>query len=159
MKFIFTIITSFMLFFQATDINTVRKAYQTASASLANAQSFEKLTNKLPNDAVSKGYKSASKVVLGKFAKPIERRSLLTSGIKSLEANITANPNNAELHLIRLSLQENLPKIVGYYSNIKEDKAFLIKNYSSQNADLKTNIKNFANYSKSFTAAEKASFK
>ncbi|MNU02992.1 hypothetical protein D3C72_2468730 [compost metagenome] len=58
-----------------------------------------------------------------------------------------------------MSVQENIPKIVGYNKNLKEDKTFLINNYSKQNADLKSYIKQFAGQSKTMTASEKASFK
>lgn len=58
-----------------------------------------------------------------------------------------------------MSVQENIPKIVGYRGSLKDDKAFLLNNYSKQNAALKTYIKKFAAQSKTMTDAEKAMLK
>jgi hypothetical protein len=84
---------------------------------------------------------------------------LVKDGATSLEEIVKNNPNNAELRVIRMSVQENVPKIVGYNKNLKEDKTFLINNYSKQNSDLKSYIKQFANQSKTFSGTEKASLK
>lgn len=87
------------------------------------------------------------------------RKALVKSGATSLESIIKSNPNNAELRLIRLSVQENIPKIVGYRGSMKDDKAFLLNNYSKQNAALKNYIKRFAMQSKTITEAERATLK
>jgi hypothetical protein len=87
------------------------------------------------------------------------RKALVKTGATSLESIIKSNPNNIELRLIRLSVQENIPKIVGYRGSIKDDKAFLINNYSKQNTTLKSYVKKFAMQSKSFTDTERATIK
>jgi len=58
-----------------------------------------------------------------------------------------------------MSVQENIPKIVGYNKNLKEDKTFILSNYSKQNSALKTYVRKFAMQSKTMTAAEKNSLK
>lgn len=87
------------------------------------------------------------------------RKALVKSGATNLEAVIKSNPNNAELRLIRMSVQENIPKIVGYRGSLKDDKVFLINNYSKQNSALKSYIKKFAAQSKTMTETEKLNFK
>ena len=44
---------------------------------------------------------------------------------ENLEKLISKNPNNVHLKYVRLVIQEKLPKILNYYSHIKEDKKFL----------------------------------
>lgn len=158
MKLIFSFITAFMLFFQS-GLESLRESYAKANISNANTESFINTAEKASgSDAITLGYKAAAKIMEAKIAKQ-NRKALVKSGATNLEAVIKNNPNNAELRLIRMSVQENIPKIVGYRGSIKDDKAFLISNYSKQNAALKNYIKRFAAQSKIMTEAEKATFK
>lgn len=160
MKLLFSFIATFILFLQNTDLGNVRESYTVANLSQQNAEKFAKIVEKISSsDIVFKGYKAASEIVLAKFMKGSERRTTVTSGIKSLENVITSNPNHIELRLIRLSIQENLPKIVNYSRNINEDKSFILKNYEQQNNATKNYIKDFIKNSKSMSAAEKAALK
>lgn len=160
MKLIFTLIFSFFSFFQS-DLETLRNSYSKANQSNENAKNFIELAEKKSSpDAVISAYKAAAKVLEAKVTtEKNKRKSFVKAGATSLEGLIKGNPNNAELRVIRMSVQENIPKIVGYNKNLKEDKTFLITNYGKQNADLKSYIKQFAAQSKTMTASEKASFK
>lgn len=160
MKLIFTLMFTFFSFFQS-DLESLRNSYSKANSSNENAKNFIALAEKKSsNDPVISAYKSASKILEAKVTtEKNKRKSFVKSGATTLESLIASNPNNAELRVIRMSVQENIPKIVGYNKNLKEDKTFLINNYSKQNADLKSYIKQFAGQSKTMTASEKASFK
>ena len=158
MKLIFSFITALILFFQS-GIESLRESYAKASSSNTNTEAFINTAEKTAgSDAVILGYKAAAKIMEAKITKN-NRKALVKSGASSLEAVIKSNPNNAELRLIRMSIQENIPKIVGYRGSLKDDKVFLINNYSKQNSALKNYIKKFAAQSKTMTAAEKANFK
>ena len=158
MKLILSLVTAFIFFFQ-TDLEALRNSYAKANSSNANTEAFINLAEKQSgSDAVTSGYKAAAQIMEAKIAKK-NRKSLVKNGATSLESIIKNNPNNIELRLIRLSVQENIPKIVGYRGSIKDDKAFLIDNYSKQNATLKSYVRKFAMQSKSFSEAEKASLK
>lgn len=158
MKLIFSFLTAFFLFFQS-DLESLRNSYAKANASDANTETFINIAEKQSgSDAVTTGYKAAAKIMEAKIAKS-NRKALVKSGAVNLEAVIKSNPNNAELRLIRMSVQENIPKIVGYRGSLKDDKAFLLNNYAKQNAALKNYIKRFAAQSKTMTDAEKATLK
>ncbi len=160
MKLLFSFIASFILFFQNTDLETIRESYTVANLSQQNAEKFAKIIEKTTSsDIVFKGYRAASEIVSAKFMKGKDRKTSLSNGIKSLETNINVNPDNIELRFIRLSIQENLPKIVNYSRKIQEDKNFILKNYEQQNNATKNYIKEFLKTSKSMSAAEKASLK
>ena len=81
--------------------------------------------------------------------------SRFKEGAKLLEATLKSDPNNIEIRMIRLSIQEDVPGITGYKKNIKEDKKFITAHYSEQNAALKEYLKNFVLQSKSFSEKEK----
>ena len=158
MKLILSFFAAFVFFFQS-DLETLRNSYAKANESNSNTQDFIETAGKQSgSDAVTVGYKAAAKIMEAKIAKS-NRKSLVKTGATSLEAVIKSNPNNAELRLIRLSVQENIPKIVGYRGGLKDDKAFLLNNYNKQNTALKGYIKRFAMQSKTITEAERATLK
>lgn len=158
MKLLLSLVTAFIFFFQ-TDIEALRNSYAKANLSNANTEAFINLAEKQSgSDAVTNGYKAAAQIMEAKITKK-NRKALVKTGATNLESIIKSNPNTIELRVIRLSVQENIPKIVGYRGSIKDDKAFLMSNYSKQNATLKSYVKKFVMQSKSFTDAERATIK
>lgn len=158
MKLILSFFAAFVFFFQS-DLEILRNSYAKANESNTNTQNFIETADKQSgSDAVTVGYKAVAKIMEAKIAKS-NRKSLVKTGATSLESVIKSNPNNAELRLIRMSVQENIPKIVGYRGSLKDDKAFLLNNYSKQNTALKGYIKRFAMQSKTITEAERATLK
>lgn len=158
MKLILSFVAAFIFFFQS-DLETLRNSYAKANESNINTEKFIETADKQSgSDPVTLGYKAAAKIMEAKIAKG-NRKALVKTGATSLEGIIKNNPNTAELRLIRLSVQENIPKIVGYRGSLKDDKAFLLNNYSKQNSALKNYIKRFAMQSKTITEAERATLK
>lgn len=161
MKLLFSFITAVTLFFQSGDLESLRNAYSKANISNEGAKNFIDLADKnSSSDPLVKGYKAAAEILEAKVTtEKNKRKSFVKSGATDLESIIKANPNNVELRLIRMSVQENIPKIVGYSKNLKEDKTYILNNYSKQNSSLKTYIRKFAMQSKTMTATEKNSLK
>lgn len=158
MKLILSLVTAFLFFFQS-DLEALRNSYAKANDSSTNTSNFIEVAERQSgSDPVTLGYKAAAKIMEAKVSKG-NRKALVKTGATNLEGIIKNNPNNAELRLIRLSVQENIPKIVGYRGSLKDDKAFLLNNYSKQNAALKNYIKRFAMQSKTITEAERATLK
>jgi hypothetical protein len=80
---------------------------------------------------------------------------MFIAGVTMVEKAIKNDPNNIEIRLIRLSIQENTPKILKYKSNITEDKNIIISTFDRQSKDLKVYIKLYVKQSKVFTEEEK----
>ncbi|AYN01119.1 hypothetical protein [Chryseobacterium sp. 3008163] len=161
MKLILSLFTGLFLFFQTSDLDALRSAYSKANLSNEGAKNFIEIAEKnSSSDPLTKGYKAAAEILEAKVTtEKNKRKSFVKSGATELESVIKSNPNNVELRLIRMSVQENIPKIVGYSKNLKEDKTYILSNYSKQNAALKVYIKKFAMQSKTMTATEKNSLK
>lgn len=158
MKLIFSLITAVLLFFQS-GLESLRESYAKANLSNSNTEAFINTAEKTSgSDAVILGYKAAAKIMEAKITKQ-NRKALVKAGATSLETLVKNNPNNIELRVIRMSVQENIPKIVGYRGSLKEDKNFILNNYSKQNGTLKSYVKRFAAQSKTMTEAEKATLK
>ena len=134
---------------QAQSLEKVRAAYITASDSKEDATAFAELIANTPNtDVVLSAYKGASKMILAKFGGG--RVALLKEGKPLLE-----NALKQELHLIRLSVQEYLPKVVPYRNKITADKDFILAHYDQQSPELQKHIAGFVKKSKVFNDEEK----
>ncbi len=126
--------------------------YQTiASESAEEIEKALMLINEA--DATQSIYNSALLIKKASYLKVLkEKIELCKEGIKGLEASIEEHPENAEFRFIRLSIQENAPKILKYKLNLEEDKTFLLEKFSSLDADLQVIIKNYAKSSMILTS-------
>lgn len=156
MKFLFSIV--FLIFFAGSqDLSTVRENYINASKSKEKAEEFnDSMANYAGDNKTMLAYKGASIALKAKFASERKtKKDLFTKGIQILENALKADPNNAEIRLIRLSIQENTPKILNYKGNIQQDKQLILTTFDKQNKSLKEHLLTFINQSKSFTAQDK----
>ncbi len=158
MKLLFSILLLIGFSAATPDLASIRKMYSDVAKSETNAKEFtEKMAGVNSNDdKILVAYKAASILVDSKFEKKItEKIERFKEGAKMLEAVIASEPNNIEMRMIRLSIQENVPGITGYKKNIKEDKKFLTVHYPTLTGTLKEYIKDFVLQSESFSAKEK----
>lgn len=142
------------------NISEIRKLYPTAANSEIQATTFalklSGITEKSDNTLVA--YKGAALTLESKYTKNLSAKmSSFKEGAKLVDLAISKEPNNIEVRLIRLSIQENVPLVVKYRNNKSEDKAFLLKHYNEQSGALREYLKNFLLQSKSLTDAEKKS--
>ncbi|MFH6934044.1 MULTISPECIES: hypothetical protein [Flavobacterium] len=140
------------------DLASIRKMYSDVAKSETNAKEFTQKLSGVSNDddKILVAYKAASILLDSKFEKKLrDKMDRFKEGAKLLEATIKSDPNNIEIRMIRLSIQEDVPGITGYKKNIKEDKAFITAHYAEQNTALKLYLKDFVLQSKSFSDKEK----
>jgi hypothetical protein len=150
-----------LAFINNPNLAEIRKAFPTAANSEISATAFvAKLADVATDDKTLVAYKGASITMISKFKKKVsDKISTFKEGTKLIESAVASEPNNVEIRLIRLSIQENVPGIVKYKMNIKEDAAFILKHFKHQNNALKEYIRSFIVHSKSFSAEEKLTFK
>ena len=148
-----------ILFLVNPSITEIRELYIKASLSKINAEAFhsklQSVSNKDDNTLVA--YKAASLTLMAKYAKGIKNKKIFfREGVFLLESLITKHPKDIELRFIRLTIQENAPKIVKYKKNISEDKSLIINSLNNvKNKALKTYIKSYVLESKAFSDKEK----
>lgn len=153
-----TVLFLFLFFFSNPSVTEIRKLYATAKNSESNAIAFAKKLADVSkeDDKVLVAYKGASLAIISKLEKKVSDKSKkFKEGSGLIEYAVTNEPNSIEIRMIRLSVQENVPKIVNYRGNKKEDKKFLIDHYKEQTGALKVYIGDFIAQSNSFTATEK----
>ncbi len=133
------------------------------------ANSEESVTNELYQNlsSVSKSdsktlvaYKGAILTLKAKFAKGFKsKKTFFKEGAELLEYAITTEPKNIEIRCLRLGVQENAPKIVGYKKNILEDKQYIIDHFADiKNQQLRNFIRGYVMLSAAFSDSEKQLF-
>lgn len=113
-------------------------------------QMIQKVEKQNANASLKNAYKGA---LLMKKAgilegSPGRKMEVFKQGSALLEKEIDKHPNNVEYRFLRLSIQENAPKILRYYKNIKADKTLIANKYSGLDKELKIVIKAYTRKSK-----------
>ena len=105
-------------------------------------------------------YKGAVLILMAKYSKVIkEKKFFFKEGATLLNFAIFEEPANVEMRCIRLSIQENAPKLLKYRANKTEDKQFIKDGYDTiKSATIKTYVRGFIMQSKSFSDEEKKEF-
>ena len=105
-------------------------------------------------------YKGAVLILMAKYSKVIkEKKIFFKEGATLLNFAIFEEPANVEMRCIRLSIQENAPKLLKYRANKTEDKQFIKDGYDTiKSTTIKTYVRGFIMQSKSFSDEEKKEF-
>ena len=90
----------------------------------------------------------------GMLSKAKEKLSVFKSGRAKLEAAIQKDPANCEYRFLRLIIQENVPKIVKYKSNIKEDSTLIRTSYKKLSPIVQQAVKDYSKKSKILTPSD-----
>jgi len=157
---VFFLFVSTLCFSQ--DLEELRSDYPKANLD-------EEITNSLHKKllSVSKednktllAFRGAVTTLKAKFAKGFrDKKNYFKEGAELLEYAVAAAPKNIEIRCLRLGVQENAPRIVGYKKNIKEDKQFIVDYYKSNtDTEVRKFVKGYVLLSDVFTDAEKQLF-
>lgn len=122
------IVCWFSLGAQAQDIARLRKEFVAASSSAGAAEKFLQTTEKISSSSkpLLLAYKGAALLIGGKYAKVVnDKKKMAREGITLLESAVSKDPDHIEIRTLRLSIQENSPKILKYKTKIEEDRAFV----------------------------------
>ena len=113
--------------FSWAQTSEIRTSYYDATKSEEKAKAFYKLVENTSSSdkAEMMAYKGAGITLLARFEPLTKRSAKVKSGIKWIDDAIKKSPNNVEVRLIRLSVQENLPKMFKYNTQIESDKKFI----------------------------------
>lgn len=141
------------------DIDEIRTLYKQTDGSKENTiMLYNKLQAVTEQDGnVFLAYKGASIAMKGRFEKGAKQKTaIFKEGIIMVETALKQEPNNMEIRFIRLSIQQNSPKLLKYKKNIDEDKNFILSNYEKiESNKLRNYIKDYILNSDNFTDDEK----
>lgn len=145
------------------DISTVRMKYSQAmnSAEIA-AELYKDLAPVSKKDhRTLVAYKGASMALMAKFiGSKKDKREYFQEGISWIEFAVAADPSNIEIRCIRLSIQENSPKILHYRAAMESDKKMILDNFGNcSNKEIRAFVKGYVMQSSSFDSEDRKSFK
>ena len=83
-----------------------------------------------------------------------KKLSVFKEGRELLEQAIKRYPKNAEFRFIRLTIQENAPKILRYNKNTTEDKKAIVAGYKTMNSKTRAYIMDYARSSSLLKTSE-----
>ena len=75
---------------------------------------------------------------------PNKKLGLFLDGKALLENAVSKHPENAEIRFIRLMIQENSPKFLGYYSNQYNDAKLVKKEWKNFPVELQFIVKDYS---------------
>ncbi len=159
--FLCVLLVSFIA--SAQDLKEIRSQYLEA---VKSSETNDKLVDQFSNlntasNPTLLAYKGAVLTLKAKFSKSKEeKKKYFKEGISSIENAIKADSSKIEIRYLRLSVQENSPKFLGYHKNIEEDKKFILNNYQGvPSNELKEILKDYVLKSASFDENEKLEIK
>ena len=162
MKYLFFIFLFVSFIAKGQDLKSIRAQYPEAVKSSEAASKLHSEFAKIDNSSkpVLVAYKGAALTLMAKNAKKIkDKKSFFKEGVSLLEYAVNVAPSNVEIRSIRLSVQENSPKFLGYDKFKEEDKAFILSNYKTiSNKEESEFVKNFVLQSALFNETEKKTF-
>lgn len=156
-KLLFSFFILFVATAQSQDLQQIRSQYPIAKDSEEiTSQLDAQLDNYSGSQVELMAYKGAVKTLKAKFAKKIrDKKEYFKEGVTQIEKALKTEPENVELHYIRMTVQENAPRIVGYHDEIDNDKDFILQNFSTiSDFEIKNVIKKFALSSTNFSEEE-----
>ena len=90
----------------------------------------------------------------GLLSKAKEKLKVFKSGREKLEAAIRKDPDNCEYRFLRLIIQENVPKIVRYKSNIKDDSTLIRSSFKKLPPVVQQAVRDYSKKSKILSASD-----
>lgn len=150
-------ILTILLFLPVSSLDSIREAYFSGAKTEESALAFNAMMgeSRLVTNT-HKAYYGASLALKAKYGQNVkEKKEFFIEAVDYIESAVNADPENIEIRLIRLSVQENSPRIVKYKTNMDEDKTLIIQNYSVQTSAVKKCIRDYVANSEFFTIEEK----
>jgi hypothetical protein len=168
MKTLFLII-SIILSALAFEVNAdngklilIRELYYKSSENKAYDEVFLKSikTTEGLNASILKGYEGMSWMIRANHAiNPYNKLKYFFKGKDMLETAIAENQESIELRFLRFGVQTNAPIFLNYSSEVNEDKAHILKNFSKvKDMDLRRRISDYMLSSIYSSKKEKSQF-
>ncbi len=160
--FILFLFVSFTSFSQVMTPDGLRREYrQVKTDSVSCAKLYKKIVKSNNADALTTAYRGAITAAMANYSKDKKEKIILfNTGKKILEQSIATDSSNIEIRFLRYTVQTSCPKALGYNKQLKSDKDFILKNYSSiTSIAIKNMIKIFLLQYTTLTETEKQKLK
>ncbi len=110
------------------DLDYVRKHYVIAVADKNICETLISKLNKNRASNVHLAYLGGLQTIWANHTfNPLTKLSTFKRGKANIDKAIVNEKDNIEIRFVRLSVQKNCPRFLGYYKNIQEDESYLNK--------------------------------
>ncbi len=143
----------FVLLLSNANLTDIRDLYSNVTSSKTKQKEFVAFMQTVnSSESVVQAYKGAAFILQSKnTTDKKEKKELFVKGAELIEKAVSKDSKNIEIRLIRLSVQENLPKALKYNSNIEQDVDFIQKSITTtKDSELKLYVEKYIKQSKSF---------
>jgi len=115
-----------------SEVEKVRNTFPEIT-SIEQANYFIELLEK--NETIeAKSYTAVMFFMKSRYVKfPLTKYKYFKKGKKQLDGLINTNTNNVEIRYLRFLLQSEMPKFLGYHTNIEEDFVLIMNKIESSN--------------------------
>lgn len=147
------------------DLQYYRGLLERSQKSSRSARTFYEQTRQIQHTGhpTLLGYKAMSELMMcNHVSGPFNKLGYFNRGRKMLEQAIGKDRNNAELRFMRFCIQDNVPAILNYSSELDADKEFLIgylKKTGAKDAELYGLIRAYLQDHKLCSSTEKQTIK
>ena len=90
----------------------------------------------------------------GSMKPPSKKLKTFKAGKSRFEMAFVKDSNNAELRFLRLMIQENAPKILGYHHELQKDRSFIIAHFNTLPEYTQQVIRNYSKKSKILSVSD-----
>lgn len=140
-------------FIWTTNSSTFYKAF--GSDSVTTIDKALRELEQMRQNTTTNAYKGGLKMKKSSYMQGVAKKlSLFKEGRQLLDQSIKLYPNNPEFRFIRLTIQENAPKVLKYNKNIIEDKKVVVAGYTKMASNTRAYIKDYARNSKLLQVSE-----
>lgn len=120
---------SIVLNAQCMDMEKIRANYQKAISDKVLCQTMIETLSKITESSVHLAYLGGFQTLWANHVvNPFSKLNTFNEGKGNIENAVSADPKNAEIRFIRLSVQKNCPSFLGYRDKIEEDKNIIRAN-------------------------------
>jgi hypothetical protein len=112
---------------------------------------FNQQLNLLQNSSIKEKQAYEGALLLKKAGIVVNKKDKLATfklGKNKLENALEKDSSNTEYHFLRLMIQENAPKILGYNASLEKDNIYIRKNYKTLNPIVQQAILGYSRQSK-----------
>lgn len=125
----------------AVERNYLRRSYSQAPTNKALCQSLIADLKNHRRDYVDLAYLGGLQTIWANHVfNPLSKLQTFKEGRSKVEKAVQEAPDNFEVRLVRLSIQKNAPRFLGYYQHIDQDEQFLRSRLSAVESPLLVQI-------------------
>ncbi len=148
-------ISLFFLLPSFLNLDDIRLLYKEATQSQDKAVALEQKLETINYESkpIFIAYKGAAIALNAQYEKGVRNKvKMFNVGKQYIEHAVANDSLSLEVRWVRLTIQENTPKILKYKSNLNQDKDFILKHfYREKSTTVKAMVKDYARHSKLFT--------